>query len=149
MEGQILKKGRKDGRQIRGIDGIEEVSEKVMKGKLKGGNEERQERRRELKKKGKKSEGKREITGVHKQHTVNRRIYIEERKDIDPKNIEIESAQSQQLSTYVAFWHVRPSQHIEKYTGADLVVFHPRGLLTIWHTTTRKTSFIKIIIEIE
>ena len=87
-----MKKGRKEGRKIRGIDGSEEVSVKVMKGKLKEGNEERNERRRELKKKGKKSEGKREITGVHKQHTVNRRIYIEERKDIDPKNIEIESA---------------------------------------------------------
>ena len=41
-----------------------EVSEKVMKGKLKEGNEERNERRRELKKKGVKSEGKREIPGV-------------------------------------------------------------------------------------
>ena len=43
-----MKKGRKEGRKIRGIDGIEEVSVKVMKGKLKGGNEERKERRREL-----------------------------------------------------------------------------------------------------
>ena len=47
-----MKKGRKEGRKIRGIDGIEEVSVKVMKGKLKGGNEERKESR-ELKKKGK------------------------------------------------------------------------------------------------
>ena len=48
-----MKKGRKEGRKIRGIDGIEEVSVKVMKGKLKGGNKERKERRRELRKKGK------------------------------------------------------------------------------------------------
>ena len=80
-----MKEGRKEGKKILGIDGSEEVSVKVMKGKLKGGNEERKERRRELKKKGEKSEGKREITGVHKQHTVNRRMCIEERKDIDKK----------------------------------------------------------------
>ena len=50
--------GRRDNeekqkeRKIRGIDGSEEVSVKVMKGKLKEGNKERKERRRELKKKG-------------------------------------------------------------------------------------------------
>ena len=50
-------KGRQKERKIRGIDGSEEVSVKVKKGKLKGGNEERKERRKELKKKGEKSEG--------------------------------------------------------------------------------------------
>ena len=52
-----MKKGRKEGRKIREIDGSEEVSVKVMKGKLKEGNEERKERRKELKKKREKSEG--------------------------------------------------------------------------------------------
>ena len=62
-----MKKGRKEGRKIRGIDGIEEVSVKVMKGKLKEGNKERKEIRKELKKKREKSEGKREIAGVFTQ----------------------------------------------------------------------------------
>ena len=49
FDGRMDNKGRQKERKIRGIDGIEEVSVKVMKGKLKGGNEERKERRRELK----------------------------------------------------------------------------------------------------
>ena len=53
FDGRIDNEERQKERKIRGIDGSEEVSEKVMKGKLKEGNEERKERRRELRKKGK------------------------------------------------------------------------------------------------